>query len=183
MSEQPEEPIRSISSIEQEVQQLYAKDMVYHPDRNIYTVDLPWDTAAPPLGDSRSQALSRFHATEASMNRKGKLTECQEVIQNYKDLGHAEVIPADEPLPNRYNYMPFHYVTKESSTTTKIRAVFDGSAITSTGVSLNNSILVGPTLHPTLVKILLKFRSYPVAVTADISKMYFQGKFQGQFTK
>ena len=106
------------------------------------------------------------------MHRKGKLPECQEVIQNYKDLGHAELIPAGEPLPTRYNYMPFHYVMKQSSTTTKIRAVFDGSAITTSGVSLNNSLLVGPTLHPTLVRILLKFRSYPVAVTADISKMY-----------
>ena len=172
MSEQPEEPIRAISSIEQEVQQLYARDMVYHPDRNIYTVDLPWDTAAPPLGDSRSQALNRFYANEASMERKGKLSDCHEVIQDYMDLEHAEAIPASEPLPTRCNYLPYHYVMKQSSTTTKIRAVFDGSAITSSGVSLNNSLLVGPTLHPTLVRILLKFRSYPVAVTADISKMY-----------
>ena len=61
---------------------------------------------------------------------------------------------------------------KQSSTSTKIRAVFDGSALTSTGVSLNSSLMVGPTLHPTLVKILLKFRQYPVAITADIAKMY-----------
>ena len=31
---------------------------------------------------------------------------------------------------------------------------------------------VGPTLHPTLYRILLKFRTYRVALTADISKMY-----------
>ena len=171
-SEQPEEPIRSISSIEQEVQQLYSKDTVYDSEKKLYTVKLPWDTAAPSLGESRAQALKRFHANEASMDRKGKLTECHEVIQNYLDLEHAELIPASEPLPTQHNYLPYHYVMKQSSTTTKIRAVFDGSAITSSGVSLNNSLLVGPTLHPTLVRILLKFRHYPVAITADISKMY-----------
>ena len=172
MSEQPEEPIRAISSIEEEVQQLYATDTKYDPDRQIYTVDLPWDTAAPPLGTSKSQALTRFHANESSMERKGKLTDCHEVMQNYLDLQHAEKIPDSEPLPAKCNYLPYHYVMKQSSTTTKIRAVFDGSAITSSGISLNNSLLVGPTLHPTLVRVLLKFRHYPIAITADISKMY-----------
>ena len=172
MSEQPEEPIRSISSIEQEVQQLYTQDTVYDKKKKLYTVKLPWDNAAPPLGESRVQALKRFHANEASMEKKGKLSECQAVIQNYLDLEHAELVPASEPLPPRINYLPYHYVMKNSSTTTKIRAVFDGSAITSSGISLNNSLLVGPTLHPTLVRILLKFRHYPVAITADISKMY-----------
>ena len=56
-SEQPEEPIRSVSSIEQEVQQLYTQDTVYDEKKKLYTVKLPWDNAAPPLGESRMQAL------------------------------------------------------------------------------------------------------------------------------
>ena len=32
--------------------------------------------------------------------------------------------------------------------------------------------MVGPTLHPTLENILIKFRAYSVAVTADVAKMY-----------
>ena len=50
--------------------------------------------------------------------------------------------------------------------------MFDGSAPTSTGVSLNHILQVGPTLHPTLANILMKFRSYMVALTADVAKMY-----------
>ena len=65
-----------------------------------------------------------------------------------------------------------HAVYKTSSTTTKIRAVFDASAKSSTGVSLNDTLLVGPTTHPPLVDVLLRFRLYPVALTADVSKMY-----------
>lgn len=56
--------------------------------------------------------------------------------------------------------------------TTKVRAVFDASAKSSTGVSLNDTLLVGPTVHPPLIDVLLRFRLYPIALTADVSKMY-----------
>ena len=65
-----------------------------------------------------------------------------------------------------------HGVFKQSSTSTKLRVVFDGSAVSTTGTSLNQSLMVGPTRHPTLENIILKFRSYPIALTADVSKMY-----------
>ena len=63
-------------------------------------------------------------------------------------------------------------VYRESSTTTKVRAVSDTSSKTSTGVSLNDTLLVGPTVHPRLIDVLLKFRSHHIALTADVSKMY-----------
>ena len=65
-----------------------------------------------------------------------------------------------------------HGVTKESSTSTKLRVIFDASAKTSNGLSLNDTLCVGPTLHPNLDHILLKFRTYKIALTGDISKMY-----------
>ena len=55
---------------------------------------------------------------------------------------------------------------------TKIRAVFDASAKSSTGVSLNDTLLVGPTVHPPLVDVLLRFRLHRVALTTDVSRMY-----------
>ena len=65
-----------------------------------------------------------------------------------------------------------HGVVKASSTTTKLRVIFDASAKTSNALSLNDTLLTGPTLYPNLDTILLCFCMYPVAVTADISKMY-----------
>ena len=44
---------------------------------------------------------------------------------------------------NEVFYMPMHVVFKESSTTTKIRPVFDASAKSTTGVSLNDILMVG----------------------------------------
>ena len=65
-----------------------------------------------------------------------------------------------------------HAVRKECSTTTKLRVVFDASAKTATGVSLNDLFLVGPTVHSTLIDILLRFRLHRIALTTDVSKMY-----------
>ena len=81
-------------------------------------------------------------------------------------------VPALDKPRTEVFYLPVHIVRKDSSSTTKVRAVFDGSATTSTGVSLNETILVGPTVHPPLIDILLQFRMHRVALTTDVSKMY-----------
>ena len=94
------------------------------------------------------------------------------MIQTYLDLNHAEPVPPEETSSSEIYYLPMHAVMKDSSTTTKLRVVFDGSATTSSGSSLNQSLLVGPTLQPTLSNILLRFRCYPIALNADITKMY-----------
>ena len=75
-------------------------------------------------------------------------------------------------VPSSVFYMPMHSVIKESSTTTKLRVVFDASAKSSTGISLNDTLQVGPTIYPTIINILIHFRSFKTAVSSDISKMY-----------
>ena len=65
-----------------------------------------------------------------------------------------------------------HAVRKESSTTTRICAVFDSSMKTMSGVSLNDILMVGPTVHSPLINVLLRFRMHCIAIVADISKMY-----------
>lgn len=69
-------------------------------------------------------------------------------------------------------YLPHNCVLKEDSTTTKIRVVFDGSAKTSPGYSLNEILIAGPILQPKLFHTLLQFRTFPVALPGDICKMY-----------
>ena len=50
--------------------------------------------------------------------------------------------------------------------------MFDPSAKSSTGVSLNDTLLVGPTIHPPLLDVLLHFYLHRVALVADVSRMY-----------
>ena len=65
-----------------------------------------------------------------------------------------------------------HVVYKNTSFTTKVRAVFDTSAKSASGASLNDTLLVGPTVHFPLLDVLLRFRMHHIALTADVSKMY-----------
>lgn len=71
-------------------------------------------------------------------------------------------------------FLPHHSVLKESSLTTKLRVVFDASAKTSSGYSLNDCLMVGPTIQDDLFSILIRFRTHKIALTADIEKMYRQ---------
>ena len=126
------------------------------------------------LGESRSQAVRRFLSFERSMHAKGVFPEVQGVVQEYFDQQHAEEVPQDdlEKPQDQVFYMPMHVVCKMSSTTTKIRAVFDASAATSTGVSLYSTLMVGPTVHPPLIDVLIRFRNHRIAMIADVSRMY-----------
>ena len=50
--------------------------------------------------------------------------------------------------------------------------MFDASAKSMTGVSLNDTLLVCPTVHSCLVDVLLQFRLHRIALTTDVSRMY-----------
>ena len=41
-----------------------------------------------------------------------------------------------------------------------------------TGVSLNDTLQVGPTVHSSLLDVLIRFRNHRIAITADVTKMY-----------
>ena len=157
------------------------KSVVQHFDENHlrttdgrFVVPLPKRLHAPTLGEFRSHAVRRFLSLERSLHSRGDFEAFDEVMQEYFVMQHAEPVPAarmDKPQCSVF-YLPMHAVRKESSTTTKIRAVFDASAKSSTNVSLNDILMVGPTVHSPLIDVLLRFREHRIALTADVSKMY-----------
>ncbi|XP_063993427.1 uncharacterized protein LOC135171065 [Diachasmimorpha longicaudata] len=95
------------------------------------------------------------------------------VLQEYIDLGHMQEVSPSSLVDYGY-YLPHHAVFKEGSLTTKVRVVFDGSAKTHTGISLNETLHVGPTIQEDIFALLIRFRIHHFAVTADIEKMYRQ---------
>lgn len=120
---------------------------------------LPQKPDAKTLGESHSQAVRRFLTLEHPLRYKGQFEEVDTIIQEYFENGHAKVVPDTdrEKPPQDVFYLPIHAVRRESSTTTKVRAVFNASVKSSTGVSLNDPLLVGPTVHPPLMDMLLRF--------------------------
>ena len=179
-TEEPEEEEPSLSVVEQQVENHFNDNIVYLPAESRYQVSLSRKPAMETLGASRPQALSRYLSNERSILRRDVWKPFQDVIQSYIDLGHAEEVPAAEEPPQPHFYLPMHAVFKDSSSSTKLRVVFDGSAATTSGLSLNQALLVGPTIQPTLSNILIKFRAYPIALNADISKMYREVKLSSE---
>lgn len=51
-----------------------------------------------------------------------------------------------EDKPDAY-FIPHHAVLKASSSTTKLRVVFDASRKSSSGSSLNDILMIGPTIQ------------------------------------
>ena len=149
------------------------RDNHYRTNSGQFVVPLPKRQQCEPLGESQSKAVRRFLNLERVLLNRSEAQEFHSVVQEYFDLNHAEKVPPNEleKPPEQVFYLPMHAVRKECSTTTKLRVVFDASAKTSTGVSLNDLFLVGPTVHSTLIDVLLRFRSHRIALTTDVSKM------------
>lgn len=141
-----------------------------------YTVQLPKRQGVPALGASRDMALKRYLCTERSLVKQGKWQPYQEAVSDFARMGHAEPVPSEDlSKPHRaVFYLPMHGVAKASSTTMKIRPVCDASAKTSSGVSLNDTLLPRPSLYPRITHMVNQFRRHRVAMTADVSKMYRQ---------
>ena len=146
------------------------------PDGRV-KVRLPFKPDAPALGRSKAQAVRRFLSMETRLSRDKVFREKYNAfIQEFLDMGHLEKVPDREleRADERCFYMPHHGVLKESSTTTKLRVVFDGSARTTTGVDLNSTLMKGPRIQDNIFAILIRFRFHVVALSGDVTKMYRQ---------
>ena len=110
---------------------------------------LPKKCNTRPIGESHSQVVCRFLSLERNLRARNQFDQFGDVIKEYFDVGHAELVPPEDMnLPaSEVFYLPMHAVHKQSSTTTKIRAVFDASMKSASGVSLNDLLMhmVGPT--------------------------------------
>ena len=71
--------------------------------------------------------------------------------------------------------MPHHAVFRKDASTTKTRVVFNASAAKVGQKSLNDTLdqLQGPSISPSLVGLLLRFRLKKIVLQADIKKAFF----------
>ncbi|XP_062714021.1 uncharacterized protein LOC134290831 [Aedes albopictus] len=143
-----------------------------------FVVQLPKRSAVlSTLGDSKEIATRRFLALERRLNANPQLKQAySDFIEEYHRLGHMEDVTDSEDLETNAlsYYLPHHCVLRPDSLTTKLRVVFDASCATSTGVSLNDGLMVGPVVQDDLVSITLRFRMSRYAIVSDIEKMYRQ---------
>lgn len=134
-----------------------------------YVVRLPWKTNSVPLCENKFSPIKQLYNLEKSLQRKPSAASA------YRDFFNAYIemevlVPGQDPQSPYI--LPHHAVFKADSSTTAVRPVFNCSALDVNGHSLNSMLLKGPNLVQDITDVLLSFRLQPVAITADISKMY-----------
>jgi len=116
-------------------------------------------------------ARRRFKSLEAKLDRNPALkAQYSAFLREYIDLGHMSLV-TKKPSETHF-FLPHHCVHKQESTSTKLRVVFDGFAKTTSGSSLNDLLLAGPTIQQKIFDILLRFRFLKVALCGFICKMF-----------
>ncbi|XP_072948468.1 uncharacterized protein [Epargyreus clarus] len=146
-----------------------------------YIVRLPYKNGIPAVTASKEIAEKRFKSLEKRLDKDESLKyKYQQCLDEYLNLDHMEIVPTSEIENPKSIYLPHHAVVKEDRETTKVRIVFDASCKGGNNVSLNDQLLVGPTLQPELRHIIMQWRSSPICISADIVKMYRQVKIDQQ---
>ena len=144
-----------------------------------FQVRLPFEPSLESklLGESRHIALRSLLSMEKRRKSNTNLNEKYvKFMREYEELGHMEKISENEVNldSEKTFYLPHHAVFKKTGDTTKIRVVFNGSAKSSNGKSLNDILALGPINQDDLFSLLCRFRLYPIALVADVEKMYRQ---------
>ena len=124
------------------------------------------------IADNFGTAENRFSQLVRKLQRNPILYHrYNDVIQEYLSEGIVEIVHG-KTSENPIYYLPHPAILKEQRATTKLRVVFDASSHARDSLSLNDCLLTGPNLNPYLLSILVKFRQYRIALTADITKAY-----------
>ena len=120
--------------------------------------------------------MKQFLCLEQILHRdESLLKKYSAFIQEFLDVGHFEKVESLDVF--LIYYLPQLCVLKEYCSTTKVPVVFDASSETTTGVSLNECLFLEPKIQEhinILLDILLSFRFFKVAMSADLAKMYRQ---------
>ncbi|XP_062533826.1 uncharacterized protein LOC134202861 [Armigeres subalbatus] len=167
----------STQSVEETACEAFFDQTTVRDEQGRFVVTLPKrDYLIRQLGESEGTAIRRFLGLERRFQQNSELkVSYADFIREYVQLGHMVQVPVSTSEDNTtlpVCYLPHHAVFKLDSTTTKLRVVFDASCKTSSGVSLNDALIVGPVIQDDLISITLRFRLLSVAIVADVEKMY-----------
>ncbi|XP_057337763.1 uncharacterized protein LOC130675883 [Microplitis mediator] len=163
-----------LSEEEFQVEEHFKQTTKRDPVTGRYIVRLPFNEKINKLGESYTMAVRQFYSLEKRLAKDLALKA--QYIDSMKEaisLGHMREVNLKE-IQGKHCFLPHHPVIKESSSTTKVRVVYNASAKTSTGISLNDCLKVGPVVQHTSFDIILRFRTHQIVMLADIEKMYKQ---------
>lgn len=138
-----------------------------------FVVKLPLKENVENLGESKNTALNRLYSVERKLKSRPELKEqYQSFMLEYEQLGHMTQISRNLKSDTPVYYMPHHCIERPGSLTTKVRVVFDASCKSTTNLSLNDVLKIGPVIQFDLFIHLLRFRQHNYVLIGDLTKMY-----------
>lgn len=157
---------------------------------NRFQVDLPVNVANNDfnnfeLGNSFPKAYQRLITLQKRFSKDEYVRlEYVKFIDEYIESGHAQFYNYNSGTNIKdFYFLPHHPVIRHDKKTTKLRVVFDGSAKTSTGISLNDILHNGPVVQRELFDVLISFRTHKFVFLTDIKQMFRQIMIAPEFRK
>lgn len=174
--EQEELPTKPVLTPDQRYCEQLFKDTTTQDENGRYIVQLPINKESiNKIGNSFNTAFKCLLQLESKFDKDPNLAQqYKQFIHEFIDLGHAEIIEGDFKSNNSFPtfFLPHHAIIKPDSISTKLRTVFNASAQSSTGVSLNDALYEGPNIYNNVLDIILRFRMHKWVFTTDIVKMF-----------
>ena len=163
---------RGLSAADKSVIELWEKE-TKQSVKGHYILPIPFRKPLKLLPDNRGQAVIRLTSLQRRLAKDPELNQkYSDNIKSMLDKGYAERVPrVHTGVKGQIWYIPHHAVVTPSKP--KPRIVFDAAA-KRFNVSLNDVVLSGPDLTNSLLGVLIRFRSRPVAFMCDISEMFYQ---------
>lgn len=134
---------------------------------NRYVVQWPWKNKGTHIDTNFRMCVARL---KSLVNNSSP-----ELIQKYdlyiqEQLRNGVIEYAPLKSSNLTHYLPHRGILRND----KLRVVYDASAKTKAGKSLNDLLYRGPMILENLIGLLLHFRLHEIGITADIEKAFLQ---------
>lgn len=177
LQEKVETEVKNKSSPEdQECEDHFLKTFKRDKADGRFIIQLPFKNNIVDLGDSSKNALKRFLSLERKFIQDPEFQEAY--TQSFRENLNSNIIekvPVDESNVQSTFYLP-HWAVIKKPKPSKVRIVFDGSAKSTNGRSLNDNLMTGPNLQNDLFNVLTRFRKHEIVLSCDMEKMFLQIK-------
>lgn len=130
-----------------------------------YQVPITWREGEPNLINNRDMAMNRWRSLLRRFERQPDFGKdyCSAMAKTFEQ-GYASVL--QDPSEAQY-FLAHHGVYKGP----KLRVVFYAAA-PFRGKCLNDSIIAGPALQPSLASVVIRFRAHEIAWASDVEAMF-----------
>ena len=141
-------------------------------------MSLPFKEGRALLSDNFTLSKQRLISLLKQLQTQPQvLAEYNEILEEQERLGITETVPVTEIAAEvgEVHYLPRRAVIRKDEQTTQLRIVYDASAPSNNGPSLNQILHAGPSLLPLINEIMLRFRIKPGGFGWRFGKSIFNG--------